>query len=121
MNSELRNRLCWVNVSVKENIGILTHERRNSVEFDEGLGIFSWVVAVVWITVLIVRYRKGKMGLAMTAGLILLGLGVAGDVPLPTVAPGLANLHSKASWLSLIGLLLILGSWWAARRSKREG
>ena len=90
------------------------------MEFDEGLGISLWVLAIVWIIVLILQYRKGKMGLAMTAGLILLGLGVAGDVPLPTVAPGLANLHSKASWLSLIGMLFILGSMWATRRNKRE-
>ncbi len=90
------------------------------MEFDEGLGLVLWVLAIVWIIVLIVQYRKGKMGLAMTAGLILLGLGVAGDVPLPTVAPGLANLHSKASWVSLMGMLLILGSMWATRRNKRE-
>ena len=93
--------------------------------FDEGLGILLWVLVIVAVIVLIVKYRKGKMGLAMTAGFILLGIGIAGDVPLPTVAPGLAHLHSKASLLSCLGLLLILGSWfrswWANRRSKREG
>jgi hypothetical protein len=88
--------------------------------FDEGLGIFFWVVLIVMAIILIVDYRKGKRGLAMTAGWILFGLGIAGDVPLPTVAPGLANLHSKASLLTFIGLLLILGSWWENQRNKRE-
>jgi hypothetical protein len=95
------------------------------VEFDEGLGILLWVLVIVAVIVLIVNYRKGKIGLAMTAGFILLGIGIAGDVPLPTVAPGLAYLHSKASLLTSLGLLLILGSWcasrWATRRDKREG
>ena len=89
--------------------------------FDEGLGILLWVVLIVMAIILIVDYRKGKRGLAITAGWILFGLGIAGDVPLPTVAPGLANLHSKASLLTFLGLLLILGSWWANRRNKREG
>ena len=95
------------------------------MEFDEGLGISLWVLVIVAVIVLIVNYRKGKIGLAMTAGFILLGIGIAGDVPLPTVAPGLAYLHSKASLLTFLGLLLILGSWFgswrATRRSKREG
>ena len=95
------------------------------MEFDEGLGIFLWVLVIVAVIVLIVNYRKGKIGLAMTAGFILLGIGIAGDVPLPTVAPGLAYLHSKASLLTFLCLLLILGSWWATwwatRRNKREG
>ncbi|KPK87423.1 hypothetical protein AMJ80_12100 [bacterium SM23_31] len=89
--------------------------------FDEGLGIFLWVLVIVAVIVLIVNYRKGKIGLVMTAGFILLGIGIAGDVPLPTVAPGLAFVHNKASLLSVLGLLLILGSWWATRRKKREG
>ena len=93
--------------------------------FDEGLGICLWVLLIVAVIVLIVDYRKGKRGLAMTAGWIVFGLGIAGDVPLPTVAPGLAYLHSKASLLAFLGLLLILGSWfgswWANRRNKREG
>jgi len=95
------------------------------MEFDEGLGILLWVLVIVAVIVLIVNYRKGKIGLVMTAGFILLGIGIAGDVPLPTVAPGLAYLHSKASLLTFLGLLLILGSWctswWATRRNKREG
>jgi LPXTG-motif cell wall-anchored protein len=90
------------------------------MEFDEGLGIFLWVLVVVAVIVVIVNYRKGKIGLAMTAGFILLGIGIAGDVPLPTVAPGLAYLHSKAPLLTFLGLLLVLGSWLATRRSKRE-
>ena len=88
--------------------------------FDEGLGILLWVVLIVMAIILIVDYRKGKRGLAITAGWILFGLGIAGDVPLPTVAPGLANLHSKAPLLTFIGLLLILGSWWENQRNKRE-
>ena len=93
--------------------------------FDEGLGIFLWVLVIAAVVVLIVNYRRGKIRLAMTIGFILLGIGIAGDVPLPTVAPALAYLHSKASLLTFLGLLLILGSWfsswWAARRNKREG
>jgi hypothetical protein len=95
------------------------------MEFDEGLGILLWVLVIIAVVVLIVNYRRGKIGLAMTAGFILLGIGIAGDVPLPTVAPRLAHLHSRASLLAFLGLLLILGSWfgswWANRRSKREG
>jgi hypothetical protein len=95
------------------------------MEFDELLGIFLWVLLIGAVIVLIVDYRKGKRGLAMTAGWILFGLGIAGDVPLPTVAPCLANLHSKASLLTFLGLLLVIGSWWpswwATRRDKREG
>ncbi len=91
------------------------------MEFDEGLGIFLWVLVIVAVIVLIVNYRKGKIGLAMTAGFILLGIGIAGDVPLPTVAPGLANVPIKASWLSTIGLLLITGSLLATLRNKRKG
>lgn len=94
------------------------------MEFDEGLGILLWVLVIVAVVILILNYRRGKIGLAMTAGFILLGIGIAGEVPLPTVAPGLAYLHGKASLLTFLGLLLILGSWfaswWTARRNKRE-
>ncbi len=94
------------------------------MEFDEGLGIILWVLLIVAVIVLIVDYRKGKRGLVMTVGWIIFGLGIAGDVPLPTIAPGLANFHSKASLLTSLGLLLILGSWlaswWTTRKNKRE-
>lgn len=92
------------------------------MEFDQGLSIFLWVVAIVWIIVLIVQCREGKRGLAMTAGLILVGLGFACDGLLPAVPPGLKFVPIKASMLSfllmLFGLALILGSWWATRRKK---
>ena len=93
--------------------------------FDEGLSIFLWLIIVVAVIVLIVDYRKGKRGLAMTTGLILFGLGFAGEGLLPVVPPGLAIVHSRPALLGFIlmlfGLLLILGSWWATRRNKREG
>jgi len=91
------------------------------MEFDEGLGILLWILVIVAAIALIVDYRKGKKNLAMTAGCIILGIGLAGDVPLPTVAPGLADWHSKASLVSILGLLLILGSMWVTRRNKGEG
>jgi len=93
------------------------------MEFDQGLSIFLWVIIFVAAIVLIVDYRKGKRGLAMTAGLILVGLGFAGDGLLPAVPPGLKFVPIKASMLSfllmLLGLLLILGSWWATRSKKK--
>ena len=95
------------------------------MEFDQGLSAFLWVVAIVWIGVLIVQYRKGKRGLAMTAGFILAGLGFAADGLSPAVPPGLKFVPIKASMLSfllmLLGLLLILGSWLTTRRNMRKG
>ena len=91
------------------------------MEFDQGLSVLSWVLAIGWIIVLIVQYRKAKRGLALTAGLILAGLGFAGDGLLPAVPHGLRFLPLKASMVSfillLLGLLLIIGSWWATRRN----
>ena len=88
------------------------------MSFDEGIGIVLWVLCFIWIIVSIAEYRKGKRSFAMTAGLILLGFGIAGDTPLPTVAPGLAGIHNKASFLTAIGLLISLGSLWAQRKNK---
>lgn len=90
------------------------------MEFDEGLGIFLWVIVIIGAIAVIVNYRRGKMSLAMTAGSILLGIGVAADVPLPTVAPGLAFLHSKASIIATLGLLIILVSLLVGLEKKKK-
>ncbi len=90
------------------------------MEFDEGLSIFMWVVVIIGVILVIVNYRRGKMSLAMTAGLILLGLGIGGEGSLPTVAPSLANMPIKASWLSTLGLLIIIGSMLVDLKKKRK-
>ena len=90
------------------------------MEFDEGLGIFLWVVVIVGGISVIVLRRRGKMRLAMTAGLILAGIGMAADVPLPTVAPSLANMPIKASWISTLGWLLITVSLLMVLKRKKK-
>jgi len=88
-------------------LGILICERRNSMEFDEGLSIFMWVVVIIGVILVIVNY-------------ILLGLGIGGEGSLPTVAPSLANMPIKASWLSTLGLLIIIGSMLVDLKKKRK-
>ena len=90
------------------------------MSFDEGLGIFLWALLPVWAIVNIVGYRNGKRSLPMTAGFILVWIGIAADVPLPTVAPGLAFMHSKASILTTLGLLIILVSMLMERKKKAK-
>ena len=90
------------------------------MSFDEGLGIFLWVLFVIWVFVVITNYRRGKWSLAMTSGLILLWFGVAADVPLPSVAPSLAFMHSKASLITTLGLLIILVSMVVDLRKKNK-
>ena len=96
--------------------------QEGSVEmsFDEGLGIFLWVIVIIAAILVIVDYRRNKRCLAMTAGLILLGIGIAADVPLPTVAPSLAFVHSKASIITAIGSLIILVSMLVERKKKTK-
>ncbi len=90
------------------------------MEFDEGLGILLWVVVIIGAISVIVLYRRGKMSLAMTAGVILAGIGMAADVPLPTVAPSLANMPIKASWIGTLGWLLITVSLLMVLKEKRK-
>ena len=90
------------------------------MSFDEGLGVLLWVILPILATVVIVGYRRGKWSLAMTAGFILLGFGIAADVPLPTVAPSLAFVHSKASIITTLGLLIMLVSMLVERKKKTK-
>jgi hypothetical protein len=90
------------------------------MSFDEGLGIFLWVTVIIGSIAVIMLHRRGKVSLAMTAGAILAGIGMAADVPLPTVAPSLANMPIKASWISLLGWLLITVSLLRVLREKRK-
>ena len=90
------------------------------MSFDEGLGIALWVLVIIGAIAIIVNYQRGKMNLTLAAGVILAGIGMAADVPLPTIAPSLANMPVKASWISLIGWLLITVSLLIALKEKRK-
>lgn len=90
------------------------------MEFDEGLGILLWVVVFIGAIAVIVLYRRRKMSLAMTAGLILAGIGMAADVPLPTVAPSLADMPINASWISTLGWLFITASLLRVLKEKKK-
>ena len=96
--------------------------QEGSVEmsFDEGLGIFLWVTVIIGSIAVIILHRGGKVSLTMTAGAILVGIGMAADVPLPTVAPSLANMPIKASWISTLGFLLITVSLLRTLKEKRK-
>ena len=89
------------------------------MSFDEGLCLFLDVLIVIGIIVVIVDYRRGKRSLAMTAGLILLGLGIAADMPLPTVMPSLANVPIRPSIIIILGLLITLVSMFMERKRKK--
>jgi hypothetical protein len=90
------------------------------MSFDEGLGILLWVTVIVGSVAVIMLHRRGRVSLAMTAGAILAGIGIAADVPLPTVAPNLANMPIKASWICTLGFLLITVSLLMTLKEKRK-
>jgi hypothetical protein len=95
-------------------------EGRAEMGFDEGLCLFLDVLIIIGIIVVIADYRRGKRSLAMTAGLILLGLGIAADMPLPTVMPSLANVPIRPSIIITLGLLIILVSMFVELKRKKN-